>query len=599
MSDQLATQVTIRHLNGAKANKIEQYSLHDVPEITFGRDVGSTISYDSKRDDVVSRKHAVIRVKSNDPLAFAIEDLKSSNGTFVNGKKITGETDILPDDTVELGSGGPKFVFDLQPRPAGLAARTRVMSTIATTATRVVSAAALSEAPPTEKLTPPPKIGVGKDTVQMMLSHERRKTGHVWMGAVAALIAFVAIVGGAIHWHNSQAVEQVKREAQEQLHQAALQTERLRTQTAADIARQTTDLSQQLGITPPEIVSKFGDSIVVVNVRWRLYDRATGRPIYHKTVAHNGQNVPAYVKLEDGKNVRWLTTEDENRTNIEISEAGSGSGFVVASNGFILTNKHVAAAWLTDFSLPANLKGLIYRVTPLGKRPGRQQPTFVENIENDRGSDELTQWIPEVDGGFVFAGTQPVMTGAGKNLFYGRNETLEVRFPGNTLSINAALARAATLGDAALIKIDSPQPLTAVDLQTDDAIKVGERVVVMGYPGISTRTTATFMTGEGGRARMRNEDVPEPTVTDGIVSKLGTETQQKDGTQIGSRHGDAFQLTINATGAGNSGGPVFNSSGKVIGIFSFGLVKRNDLTRVSFAIPIKHGLLLLQPQRPQ
>jgi S1-C subfamily serine protease len=98
---------------------------------------------------------------------------------------------------------------------------------------------------------------------------------------------------------------------------------------------------------------------------------------------------------------------------------------------------------------------------------------------------------------------------------------------------------------------------------------------------------------------MRNEDVPEPTVTDGIVSKLGTETQQKDGTQIGSRHGDAFQLTINATGAGNSGGPVFNSSGKVIGIFSFGLVKRNDLTRVSFAIPIKHGLLLLQPQRPQ
>src|SRR5713101_7982474 len=106
MSDQLATQVTVRHLNGAKANKLEQYSLRDVPEITFGRDVGSTISYDGKRDDVVSRKHAVIRVKSNDPLAFVIEDLKSSNGTFVNGTKITGETEILPDDTVELGSGG-------------------------------------------------------------------------------------------------------------------------------------------------------------------------------------------------------------------------------------------------------------------------------------------------------------------------------------------------------------------------------------------------------------------------------------------------------------------------------------------------------------
>jgi serine protease Do len=598
MSDQLATQVTIRHLNGAKANKIEQYSPRDLREITFGRDVSSTVAYDTKKDDIVSRKHAVIRVKNDDPLAFAVEDLKSSNGTFVNGKRVVGETDILADDTVELGSGSPKFVFDVQPRPANLASRTRVMSTIETTATRVVSAATLSEAPTTEKLTPPPKIGVGKNTVQMMLSQERKKTSHVWMGAAAALIAFVVIVGGAVYWNNARAVEQLQREALAQSKNIALRTDELRAETAADLARQTVGLSQQLGISPQEIVTKYGDSIVVVNVRWRLYDKETGRPIFHKTVDHDGHLVPAYVRLEDGRIVRWLTTEDENRTNYEISAAGSGSGFVVAGNGFILTNKHVAAAWLSEFGLLANRKGLVYRVTSLGKKPLRQKPVFVENIENERGSAELDEWIPEVDGGFVFAGGSPTMTGAGKNLFYGRNETLEVRFPGNTLSINAALARAASRGDAALIKIDSPQPFTAVELQSEGAVKVGERVIVMGHPGISTRTTATFVTAEGGQQRTRNEEVPEPTVTDGIVSKLGIETQQQGGTQIGNRLGDAFQLTVVATGAGNSGGPVFNSFGKVVGIFTYTRTGR-DLTRVSFAIPIKHGVDLLQPQRPQ
>src|SRR5829696_4957410 len=97
MQDQSKTQIIIRHVGGANINKIEQFALDTVKEISFGRDTRSTIVFDSPHDDVVSRKHAVLRAKSEEPLTFAIEDLNSSNGTFVNGKRITGEVEIAPD----------------------------------------------------------------------------------------------------------------------------------------------------------------------------------------------------------------------------------------------------------------------------------------------------------------------------------------------------------------------------------------------------------------------------------------------------------------------------------------------------------------------
>ncbi len=82
------------------------------------------------RDDEVSRKHAIIRVKNDKELYFRIADLNSSNGTFLNGERIGGEVELLPDDIVELGSGGPKFMFDVQPRPANMPARTRQMGEV-------------------------------------------------------------------------------------------------------------------------------------------------------------------------------------------------------------------------------------------------------------------------------------------------------------------------------------------------------------------------------------------------------------------------------------------------------------------------------------
>ena len=68
-------------------------------DLTFGRDAGDGGSLGG--DPEISRQHARITTCSNGDLI--VEDLGSTNGTFVNGHKIAAPTPIRPGDRIELG----------------------------------------------------------------------------------------------------------------------------------------------------------------------------------------------------------------------------------------------------------------------------------------------------------------------------------------------------------------------------------------------------------------------------------------------------------------------------------------------------------------
>ena len=106
----------IRFTGGKKENQVQEFDFSK-PELTIGRHMASDIQFDPETELVVSREHGKIIKKADD--CFVILDNSSRNGTFVNGKKVTGQVLLQPGDEVKLGSNGPSFIFDLSPRPGG------------------------------------------------------------------------------------------------------------------------------------------------------------------------------------------------------------------------------------------------------------------------------------------------------------------------------------------------------------------------------------------------------------------------------------------------------------------------------------------------
>jgi serine protease Do len=618
----MATRIEIRHVAGSKANQIEQFQLDNLTELTIGRDPRSTIAFDPTRDDRVSRNHAVIRILKGDQLAFRIADLGSSNGTKINGSKIERETELLPEDRIEVGSGGPVIVFDVQPRPSHLVARTRITggeAMVQPAATRIEPAPTRMTGtgpavPPTTTgmPMPPTKVGVGRETVQRMLGEERQKTSQKWMYTLAGVLVLVAILGGGL-WYKTTSDKQQAINLANTAQQAAESAREEAQKKNADLQAQVEKTSQQAarakGMTPEEIVGKYRNATVFVDFQWRLYDRDSLKPIFQKTVLVDGELWNCYVNLGtdnsgNPKIVRWLTTEDEGRTNVAIGSGGLGTGFVVNDDGFVLTNKHVAASWMTDFNQHSikearAKKGLLFPlrgsfpVDPKTKRP-MPELQYVAAEAHKFPFGRPPSWQPD-RGGIIFDANYAVPTSSdSEHSFVGRNEILTARFPDSSLSINAELVRASTKADVALVKISIPQKLGHVELApTDNIVAQGAPITVLGYPGTSAEVVAIIRTQEAGNLSMRREQIPDPTVTPGVVSLVGRPRQDTDSATIIGSMGDAYQLTAAVT-AGNSGGPVFDSSGKVIAILTYGSSETENTT---WAVPIQYGRALLDVQQ--
>jgi len=82
-------------------------------------------------------------------------------------------------------------------------------------------------------------------------------------------------------------------------------------------------------------------------------------------------------------------------------------------------------------------------------------------------------------------------------------------------------------------------------------------------------------------------------VTTGDVSAVGKPPADSGTSASIGEMGTVYELSDNSTGHGNSGGPVFNAQGEVVGLFTYGYQMAG--AAVTFAVPIHFARDLINP----
>lgn len=186
-------------------------------------------------------------------------------------------------------------------------------------------------------------------------------------------------------------------------------------------------------------------------------------------------------------------------------------------------------------------------------------PEFNELLENffggqlpNRGrSGVKTQEVKSLGSGFVIAAEGYVVT---NHHVVAEADKIEVNFPDGT-NYKAKIIGSDAKTDLALLKIlDAKKQFTYVDWGNSSQARVGEWVVAIGNPyGLSGSVSA------------------------GIISALNR--------NINAGPYDSFIQTDAAINKGNSGGPLFNMNGEVVGVNSAIISPSGGSVGVGFAIP--------------
>jgi len=128
--------------------------------------------------------------------------------------------------------------------------------------------------------------------------------------------------------------------------------------------------------------------------------------------------------------------------------------------------------------------------------------------------------------------------------------------------------------DIALLKVEPTEPLPYLAFSEDDEVLVGEWVIALGNP-------FGFF------------EAAEPTVTVGVVSAARRDLQ---GNQEGRIYRDMIQ-TDAAINKGNSGGPLVNAVGEVIGVNTAIVSRTGGSVGLGFAVPASRARRIIEELR--
>jgi serine protease Do len=197
--------------------------------------------------------------------------------------------------------------------------------------------------------------------------------------------------------------------------------------------------------------------------------------------------------------------------------------------------------------------------------PGSPLEDFFEDFKKRRGGGNgpaQPRRVSSLGSGFIIDPAGLVVTN--NHVIAEADEISIILNDGTTLK--ATIVGRDTKTDLALLKVEPAAPLKAVKFGDSDKLRLGEWVIAIGNP---------FSLGG--------------TVTAGIVS-----ARNRD---INSGPYDNYIQTDAAINRGNSGGPLFNLNGEVIGVNTAIISPTGGSIGIGFAVPSKTALAVIDQLR--
>lgn len=270
--------------------------------------------------------------------------------------------------------------------------------------------------------------------------------------------------------------------------------------------------------------------------------------------------VLVYSVLEYQATVYVPWTEGAEEYTVTNALSAMGSGFFINPDGYIVTNGHVVFCFESG-----NYKDDSVTKSQILEDATTQLIAYVQEYEGYAFTQEDIQFTFSfnLENGAVDTSMRSEYVILGE----ARGDIIEAKqgYVATVVAADPFLGR-----DLALLKVELSNTPSLLIMEDSEDVSVGDQVYALGYPGV-----ATF------HPLLSQDTLLTPTFTMGIVSAK----------RLTSRHISAVQHNAEVT-HGNSGGPLVNVDGEVVGVNNMGSITELGIEVAGFNFAISSSVIL-------